>query len=158
MTVVSSRDGGDAAQSAVLELVPELRYVSNQEDEHIDAATTDRLEGSGCHEVSIDGALESETAVEIKSAMAVYGEAQTRGRFYLRKGQHEHILDLEGAYLFAVCEPTPSRDVIAAKIVPTDTVEELVSSWISVENIDRAEQAYAQIAWSRIFDVQEVEP
>ncbi|AFK20216.1 hypothetical protein E6P09_14090 [Haloferax mediterranei ATCC 33500] len=56
--------------------------------------------------------LKPGTVVEIESAMVVYGEAQRRGRFLLRRSQHEHLLEEGGVYLFAVCAPTPARDMI----------------------------------------------
>ena len=151
-TTLSSRAGGDAAESAVLEAVTELQYVPDTDAEHYDALTTttvvprDHLPFLGVCQ------LDPETPVEIKSAMVVYGEDQARGRFYLRFGQHERLADDGGVYLFAVCEPTPDRDVLALKIVPTAVVAELVSSWISPDG--RAD--YAQIAWSRVFAPAEV--
>lgn len=158
MTAVSSRAGGDAAESAVLQLFTELRYVPDTEDRHIDAETVELLEPSDRLQFSEVSVLKPETAVEIKSVMVVVGENQVRGRFYLRQKQHERLSRRGGSYLFAVCEPTPSRDVIAAKIVPATAVDRLISSWIDVQDEDRAEEAYAQLAWSRIFDVEAIEP
>ncbi|HMB50892.1 MAG TPA: hypothetical protein VKM69_09550 [Natronoarchaeum rubrum] len=39
------------------------------------------------------------------------------GRFYLRREQHEQVRADAGVYLFAVCEPTPDRAILALKIV-----------------------------------------
>lgn len=149
---ISSKHGGSRAASAVLELVPELAHVSDSEARHYDARPTTLLCPS--EQLPFVGIclLEADAPVEIKSAMVVYGQAQTKGRFYLRRGQHERLLDDAGVYLFAVCEPTPQRDVIAMKLVPATVVEDLVTSWIEPDG--RAD--YAQIRWSRVFTGQEV--
>ncbi|WP_256392154.1 hypothetical protein [Natronoarchaeum rubrum] len=39
------------------------------------------------------------------------------GWFYLRREQHEQVRADAGVYLFAVCEPTPDRAILALKIV-----------------------------------------
>lgn len=151
----SSRRGGDAAESAVLQLVPELRFVGDSEDRHIDAETITLLSPSESLPFIGTCVLEKGHPVEIKSVMVVYGERQTRGRFYLRKGQHQLLLERAGSYLFAVCEPSSARDVLAMKVVPASIVDELVSSWIDVD-ADRAESAYAQLTWSRVFSQDEI--
>jgi len=153
-TTISSKHAGSNAAHAVLEAVPELEHVPDSEAVHYDARTTTLLVPS--REIPFVGLclLEKDTPVEIKSVMAVYGESQTRGRYYLRRQQHEHLLNVEASYLFAVCEPRPDRGVIALKVIPATLVDELVYSWIDPE--DRAE--YAQLAWSNIFDPSEVEP
>jgi hypothetical protein len=81
------------------------------------------------------------------------GNGQSNGRFYLRDQQHGWLLEHGGIYLFAVCEPTPQRDVLAKKIIPASIVDELRNSWCRPE--DRA--AYDQLAWSRLFDDRELE-
>jgi len=153
-TTLSSRAAGETAESAVIEAVPELEYVPDTEAEHYDARTTTLVTPSETVLFAGICLLEAETVVEIKSVMAVYGEGQARGRYYLRRGQHGRLLADQGVYLFAVCEPTPARDVLALKVIPATLVDELVYSWIDPE--DRAE--YAQLAWSNIFDPCEVEP
>ena len=60
--------------------------------------------------------VEQGTLVEIKSAMVRLDSGGT-GRFYLRREQHEQVRADAGVYLFAVCEPTPDRAILALKIV-----------------------------------------
>lgn len=153
----SSVRAGSNAEAAVLQLVPELRYVPGDEPTIPDAVVSTVLSPS--RDLPFVGVcvLEKGTPVEIKSASAVVTESQRRGRFQLRKRQHEALLESAGSYLFAVCEPRPERPIIAMKVVPATIVDDVVSSWITVEDDSRSEVAYAQRAWTAIFDVSEVE-
>ena len=150
---ISAKQGGENAESAVIQTVTELEYLDDTEDVHADArAATVIVPSPELPTVALP-VVEIGTLVEIKSVMVVYGESQTRGRYYLRQQQHDHLLENGAVYLFAVCVPTPARPVIAMKLVPATIVGDLVSSWI-----DGGERAdYAQLAWSRIFDLTEVE-
>lgn len=107
---------GSNAEGAVLELVPELEYVPGDDPETPDAVVTTLLVPR--EELPFVGIclLERDTNVEIKSASARVTETQRRGRFQLRKRQHEALLDTASSYLFAVCEPRPSRPVIAMRL------------------------------------------
>lgn len=152
-TTLSSQQAGENAESAVLEAVPALEYVPDSEAGHYDARTTTPVTSSETLPFAEISVLEADSEVEIKSTMAVYGEKQRRGRFYLRQKQHERLEADEGVYLFAVCEPRPDRNVIAMKILPATAVGDLPYSWI--ERDGRPD--YAQFAWSRVFDPSEVE-
>lgn len=149
---------GSNAEAAVLERVPELRYELGDDPETPDAIVERLLTPSDDLPFVGTCLLEVGTHVEIKSASVVVGEAEARGRFQIRTRQHHALLEAAGSYLFAVCEPRPERPIIAAKVVPATIVDELVPGWISVDDETRREQAYAQLAWSRVFDVSEVEP
>ena len=150
---ISAKHGGENAEAAVIQTVSELEYLDDLEDIHADArATTVIVPSPELPTVALP-VVEIGALVEIKSAMVVYGESQSRGRYYLRQQQHEHLLEKGAIYLFAVCAPTPSRPVIAMKLVPATIVDDLVSSWIDAG--DRAD--YAQLAWSRIFDPSEIQ-
>ncbi|WP_197540033.1 hypothetical protein [Halostagnicola larsenii] len=151
---ICSKRGGENAASEVIQAIPEIEHVGDDVDVHIDARALAAIEADDLLQIADSlSIIESGTDLEIKSAMVVYGESQTRGRYYLREGQHEYLLGQDAVYLFAVCEPNPSRSIIAMKMVPAAEVDELVSSWI--EAGDRPD--YAQIAWSRIFDPEEIE-
>lgn len=153
VSLAPSRKAGDTVESTVVQHHPELRHVPDSQHEHHDAVVTELLTPS--RELPFVGIclLEVGTIVEIKSAMVVYGEAQRRGRFLLRRSQHEHLLDEGGVYLFAVCAPTPDRDIIVAKVVPATLVDEFQFSW--VERATRSD--YAQITWTQVFAPKEVE-
>jgi hypothetical protein len=89
--------------------------------------------------------------IEIKGARVRNG-ADDRGRFYLRKKQHERLEAADGFYLFVVYKPgdAPLRGLL---LVPADNVTRILPSWIEPE--DRA--TYAQLAWSQLFDTDSVE-
>lgn len=150
---ISAKHGGENAEAAVIQTVSEIEHLTDIEDVHADArATTVIVPDDQLPTVALP-VVEIGTLIEIKSVMVVYGEGQTRGRYYLRKQQHQHLLENGAIYLFAVCAPMPDRPILALKLVPATVVTDLVSSWIDAG--DRAN--YAQIAWSRIFDPAEVE-
>ncbi|QCS42657.1 hypothetical protein [Natrinema versiforme] len=156
--LAASRQAGDRSESVVLEHVDKLRYVPDTEAPHYDALAEGLLEPSS--EIPFVGivVLESGTAVEIKSVSVVYGQRQRRGRFQLRRVQHEALLECGGVYLFAVCAPH-DRELIAAKIVPATQVDHLISvvteGWRSAGE-GRSEE-YVQFTWARVFDPGEIE-
>jgi hypothetical protein len=152
MSRASSKRGGENAASEVIQRFPELEYVPDTDAQHYDARVSELLCPSTALPFVGICLLEVDTVVEIKSTMVVYGSAQSRGGFYLRRKQHQRLVNEAGVYLFVVCEPRPSRPLIAAKVVPATSVGGIVSSWI--DGGDRAD--YAQITWGRIFDENEV--
>lgn len=144
---------GASSEAAVIELVPELEPVPDDEEEHVDA----RMRGAFTPSSELDSCglpvVEDGTPVEIKSASVVYGDSQARGRWYFRRSQHEYLEEVGGVYLLAVCAPH-SRDVLAATIVPANTVrQELVSGWTEADGRD----AFTQSTWSRVFDEEDLE-
>lgn len=143
---------GDSSESAVLEARPDLRYVADTEARHYDAEAKTAISAS--HELPMVGicVIEADQEIEIKSAAARVTADQRRGRFQFRRKQHEKLLEIGGVYLFAVCQPNRTRDVIAMKIVPAVIIDDIVS-WIECEGRDD----YCQLAWSNIFNLSEVE-
>ncbi|RLM63479.1 hypothetical protein DVK05_14465 [Halorubrum sp. Atlit-8R] len=149
---VSSKRAGENAEAAVLEAVDGLAYVPDTE--HVDArAETLVVPSQSLPFVGIC-LLEVGSLVEIKSAIPRLASGR-RGRFYLRREQHELLRDAGGSYLFAVCEPRPGREPVAMKVVPATVVDDAITAWRSGGN-DRPE--CSQVAWSRIFHPNEVEP
>lgn len=154
--VVSSKIAGSSAASAVINRFPELRFVGDSEAEHFDAETVTLLEASD--ELVLEGreSIEAGRGIEIKSAAVVITTKQTRGRFHVRREQHETILDEDGLYLLAVCEPTPQREPIAMKLLSAADVDERLTAWID-EPSDRSVGQFTQPTWTRFFDREEVE-
>lgn len=148
-----SKRYGERVEADLVQRIDPLRYVPDEEATHYDAVTTGLLQPSV--ELPFVGLclLEAGTQVEIKSAGVVYSERQRRGRFKIRRTQHESLLEAGGVYLFAVCAPNDDREVLAAKVAPATTVDGLEYSWVETE--DRS--PYAQFAWNRIFDEGEIE-
>jgi hypothetical protein len=148
---LSSKAGGERAETNVLAAVSELEYVPDTEAEHYDARTTTLLEPRDGFDFAGVPLVGRGTPIEIKSAMVYVGESQQFGRFYLRQGQHEQLVAAAAMYLFAVVSPTPERTVVRLGIVPAVQVSDLVASWIDVP-ADRSETAYAQLRWTWLWE------
>ncbi|SFR30369.1 hypothetical protein [Halorubrum sodomense] len=151
---VSSKRAGENAEAAVLEAVDGLAYVPDTETEHVDARAETLVVPSRSLPFVGICLLEAGSLVEIKSAIPRLASGR-RGRFYLRREQHELLRDAGGSYLFAVCEPRPGRDPVAMKVVPATVADDAITAWRSGGD-DRPE--CSQVAWSRIFHPSEVEP
>ena len=151
---VSSKRAGENAEAAVLEAVDGLAYVPDTETEHVDARAETLVVPSRSLPFVGICLLEVGSLVEIKSAIPRLASGR-RGRFYLRREQHELLRDAGGSYLFAVCEPRPGREPVAMKVVPATVVDDAITAWRSGGD-DRPE--CSQVAWSRIFYPSEVEP
>ncbi|UTF52829.1 hypothetical protein [Natronosalvus rutilus] len=155
-TMARSRQAGDRAETAVLELVDGLRYVPDSEGQHYDAVAETVIVPH--RELPFVGIclLEADAVVEIKSVAVVYGQNQRRGRFSLRRVQHQSLLEEGGVYLFAVCTPN-SREIIGMKVVPATQVDHLLESvtdgWRTAGD---GREDYSQLAWTRIFDSSEL--
>ena len=152
MSKAQARRLGDRAEGAVIELLPWLRYVSDETAEHYDAVARD----------STDVVNEGDP-VEIKS-VAVRLASGSPGRFNVRRTQHEALLEVGGWYLFVVCTPNQERGVLAYEFVPAAVVDEeliptagagddSVSLWW--DGGDGREE-YRQITWTAVFDKEDV--
>jgi hypothetical protein len=149
-----SRQLGERSEAAVINAVPQLEYVPDSENQRVDARMTAVFTPGSEIDSAGPVVVEAGTLVEIKSCAAVYGDRQRRGRFHLRRAQHEYLEENGGLYLLAVSAPN-SRDVVAATVATPNAVrQELVESWIDTN--DRP--AYSKVAWSRVFEPSEVNP
>jgi hypothetical protein len=136
------RKAGDRAEGAVCEVLPWLRYVTDETAQHYDAEARQSI-----------GPVESGDPVEIKSALVALADGGS-GRFYLRRKQHERLLEVDGWYLFAVCTPQ-DREVLAWRFVrAVDVDDELLPVWWDGGD-GRAD--YRQLTWTALFDEDELE-
>ena len=151
MNRAASKRAGEAAEAAVIQRGPELTPAPER-SEHVDAEISTLLVPRA--EVPTVGlpVVERGTPVEIKSCGVVATVNQSRGRFYLRRTQHRHLVGESGIYLFAVTPPH-SGEPLACKLVPASVVGEAIAGWIEPDG--RA--TYAQLAWGRVFDSEEVD-
>ena len=152
MSLARSKRIGESVEGAVIQAVPELDPVADR-DAHVDAEVVETIDPRPDLPTVGLAVVERGAAIEIKSCGAVVTTSQQRGRFYLRRQQHEYLLDVAGSYLFAVTPPH-KRTPLAMKIVPATAVADVLSSWIDPDG----REPYAQVSWSRIFDVAEVDP
>jgi len=143
-----NKRAGEIVERSVARRIDGLGLVPDEVADHYDAITTTRVDPTpDCPFVGLC-LLERGQPVEIKSVMSRYSDG-SRGRFYLRPEQHEWLSDRRGVYLFAVCEPTPDRDVLALKVVPAATVGDFLADRWFDGGAGRSD--YAQLAWSRLF-------
>ena len=152
----SSKHSGETVEANVLDRVPELAYVSDRTAEWHDAEVVTLLEP--CEDVVFYALplLAVGTVVEIKAAQLRLASGQ-RGRFYIRKRQHQKLLDANGVYLFAVYDPRDDHRVLRMAVWAASLVDELLpDGWTAVHG-DRAEEGYRQLAWSRVIDPEEVD-
>lgn len=152
-----ARQVGESAEAEVVQVIDGLRSVPDATAEFHDAVVESPITPS--HECPMVGIclLEPGVCVELKSTIPWYDLGTQRGRFQVRRGQHQRLLEDGGVYLFAVCVPERQRRPVAMKVVPATTVDhEVVDglAWISA-GADRED--YCQFSWSRVFDEQEVD-
>ena len=80
-----------------------------------------------------------------------------RGRFYIRRRQHERLVAEGGVYVFAVYEEAPGRPIRGLRVAAADAVDALLpDGWTDVDG-PRSETGYRQLAWSRLLDTVTVE-
>jgi len=150
--VAANKALGQSAEFSVREVVPQLGLVPDDVAEHYDAVATGVIvPGSDLPMVGIC-LVERGTRLEIKSVAESYADG-ARGRFYVRRRQHEMLLEAGAVYLFAVCSDSHSRDVLALKAVPATIVDDVIPSWLDG---GPGRQDYSQLAWSNVFDSEEV--
>ena len=145
----SSKQLGERGEAAVIAHVDGLDPVGDSVAEHFDAQPTVALWPSEIPMVGI-AVVEAGRPIEIKTTIPELS-SQDRGRFYLRRQQHQRLVEDGACYLFAVTSPH-DREPLAMKIVPAVSVETVISSWIDAG--DRLD--YAQVSWSNIFDEDEI--
>lgn len=155
-TLAVNKAAGNAVETAVTDgHVPELGRVPDDVAQFYDAVATSAIWPSTTLPFESMCVLERGTLVEIKSVIAIYATG-SRGRFYFRKGQHEKLLAAGSVYLFAVCKDSPERPVHALKVVPATIVDGILGDdpWLD-GGVGRPD--YAQLAWSNLFDIEEVD-
>lgn len=151
--MIPSKHAGDRAEAAVIQAVEELEMVPDDEDEHVDARLVATIDPDESLRTIALPVLEQGTLVEIKSCSVVITKDQSRGRFYLRRKQHEYLREQGAVYLFAVCEPRPQRSIIGLKAAAATSVDDVVPSW---RDPGDGRPVCAQIAWSKTFDEEEI--
>ena len=146
--------GLEASRRAVAQL-PNCSLVPDSVAPHYDAVATGPVSPSRATPFVGLCVLPAGTEIEVKSTLRRY--SARRGRFSIRRDQHERLVEEAGVYLLVVTEADASgRRPIAQKVVPATTVDAIVAdSWVDAG--DGRVDDYAQRAWSRFFAPAEVE-
>ena len=156
----SSKASGDFLEAEIVQVIDTLEYVGDRTATWHDARTTAVLEASRSLPFYGIVLVEPETPVEIKGCQieTSNGSRSTRGRFYVKRGAHEQLLEASGMYLLVVYLPRPGLPQVARAIVPATLVDELLSGrWYDVGG-SRSEQEVAKLAWSHVIDPAGVDP
>lgn len=136
-------------RAAVIErLVCRLRGLEHVPDDEIEAYDA-RFERASDH--VLDG-----RPVEIKSCLPwiTDGTRRRRGRYWIRRGAHDDLVERDGVYVFVVVDPTSTIDdpeVIAHTTVPANKAFSEWLTWSPTGSRHRAEYA-AQFSHARLFD------
>lgn len=149
MPRADAKRDGEASESAVIQRVDRLEPETGID--HADARVVEPLTPSADLPSVALPVVEVGTLVEIKSCAVVIGSSQRKGRFYLRRNQHQRLRSDAGVYLFAVTPPH-DHDPITLKLVPASVVGDVIGSWVDVDG--RA--TFMQIVWSDVFESGEV--
>jgi hypothetical protein len=155
--VPSSKRSGDEVDHLVVERVPALRSVPDTEARGHDAVATRAIAPSEALPLATPLLLPGRP-VEIKAAQTRLASG-ARGRWYLRQRQHESLVDAGGYYVLACYAPTrPTHEIRGLVGVPASIVDEhLPDGWIDVQDDERREEGYRQLAWSRLIDPETVQ-
>lgn len=147
----SSKALGERAEGEIVATVDGLEPVEDQEAEHYDAVPSTAISPS--EDLPMGGicVLERGVPVEIKTTIPRLSSGK-RGMFYLRKGQHDRLVDDGGCYLFGVTRPH-ERKPLALKVWPARAVDELVESW---RNAGEDRQSCSQVSWTNVFNPDEL--
>lgn len=156
---MTPKDAGELAASNVIGIVPELDPVDDSTAEWFDAIVVDTIRPSlGLSLLDLD-VVEPGTEVEIKAAQLRLASGR-RGRFFIRKRQHERLVDEGGVYLFAPYVPDGALPIRALAIATAVYVDELFDDlgdgWVDMGR-RRCEVGYRQVTWSNVLDPTIVE-
>lgn len=147
-----NKQRGETAEAAIIEQVPELVPAPGRDD-HVDAIVEETIDPRPELPTVCLPLVEQGQEVEIKSCSVVLSQG-SKGRFNIRQGQHDHLVDQGELYLFAVLEP--NRPVpIAMKIVAATTIDAVLDddySWLDLDG----RETFTQVRWTRIFSRDEV--
>ena len=155
----SSRASGDAVEAEVIQVVEELTSIPDATARHYDAVVETAISPSKQLRMLGICILEAGTHIEIKGCQQRLASGQ-RGRWHVRRGQLETLVEEGASVLFAVYQPGRFPDLLAMVVVPATAVAELVDNlggWLDAgEGRTDAEQ-YKQISWTRLIAPERVE-
>lgn len=161
---MTPKDAGELVASNVVGIVPQVDAVPDSTAEWYDAIVVEAIEPSlGLSLIDLD-VVDVDVPVEIKAAQLRLASSQ-RGRFFVRKRQHERLVDEGGVYLFAPYVPNGALPVRALAIATAEHVDALLAEcqdgdtgdgWVDM-GARRCEVGYRQLTWSNVLDPRIVE-
>lgn len=143
MSVAENRDRGLDVEDEACQRYP-VEPASDARDDWHDLEFTADLE----LDVVDDVLVEKGTLAESKSCYDHYRDR--RGRWWIRRGAHEQLLDADGVYLLSVVD-RDTGGVLRTALVEASTVDQLIDRWWDCGNGGQTAKQYRQLPWSKIF-------
>ncbi len=154
MSLADARETGEAVEAIVADAVDPLRRVPDDAAEWHDLDACAPLDGSEAEWLRLGGVavVERHTAVECKAARVSTsnGSRETPGRWYIRAGQHEQLVDADATYILAVYEGvSDDLSVVSALLVPAVLLDELLlqRSWYEGHSGE-----VCKLSWTTLLD------
>lgn len=143
VTVADNTDFGINAETAACERWA-LERVEDEDPDWFDAQFTAELEGA------FGTIVPADTVVEVKSCRLEY--RNRRGRWWIRRRNHERLLDEGGEYVLSVYRSS-TAEVLRQALVSAVTVDAIVDGdwWDAGAGGNEAEE-YVQLPWSTVFE------
>ena len=148
---------GCSVEAAVIDADDDLEYVPDREAEWFDARTTAPITPEPTRPLGSVCVVPAETPVEIKGCIPEQsnGSRTTPGRWYIKRGSHEQLLQMRGHYYLVVYAPTPDTPILSETIVPAAAVGDLLNgSWYD----NGREGQVAKLTWKKVIDTEAVPP
>jgi hypothetical protein len=102
-------------------------------------------------ELSSVPVVEAGTLAEVKSCYPDYDDRA--GRWWIRRENHEKLVDAEGVYVLAVVERNTER-VLRMALVDARTIDVIIDGdWWDAGDGGRSADQYRQISWTAIFKI-----
>jgi len=149
MTAAQNRERGIRVEDLACDRWP-ARPIDDGRDDWCDLEFVDDV----TEDVGGTAVVEADTLAEVKSCLAEYSSAgrTSSGRWWIRRGAHEQLLDVDGVYILAVVDPE-TDDVLRMALADATTVDALIDGdWWDCGDGGRTAEEFHQIAWTRVFD------
>jgi len=149
-TVADNGDVGRNAVTAACDRWP-LQRLGDGGDvpDWYDAEFSVDLEGDLAGVIAPEG-----TPVEVKTCRYRYDDpsGRRRGRWWIKRANHEQLLDQDGEYVLTVHD-ADTAEILRQGLVTATTVDAIVDGeWWACGAGGKTAEEYRQITWSAVFD------
>ncbi|WP_276254775.1 hypothetical protein [Halomontanus rarus] len=147
MTVANNRERGlDVEDRACVRWPLEpIAHAHEDRDGWCDLEFTDVLEGELTGPIALEG-----DRVEVKSCWDRH--ANGNGRWWIRRDNHERLVDVDGWYVLAVVD-RDTEEVCRMSLTRAKTVDAIIdNSWWDCGDGGRCAREFHQIYWTTVFD------
>jgi hypothetical protein len=155
----ANRDNADRGLSVettiCADVHPEFEHIANEDnapDWHDAVAADPVLVGEPVDDVLVPAG----SPIEIKACQPWITDSNStrRGRWWIRRGAHDRLLEADGWYVLAVSPADAPSKVVRSGLTHARTLDELIETWLTCGDGREA----ARVRWNRVFDSLEVGP